>query len=148
MASIAPGLKGLQSSRLLAKFAARMFCLSLALRGALGQNPSVGRVVGNIDGIAVDAGGAHIKGWDCQQGRPESPTVHIYANGDAHAAAKGIFALAGEVPSAAWRKNIATSIPTANPTLRNSALLSARSRIRAGLSIPSMRRISCRASAP
>jgi hypothetical protein len=96
MASIAPGLKGLKSSRLLAKFAEGMFCLSLALGGALGQNPSVGRVVGNIDGVAVDAGGAHIKGWACQQGRPESITVHIYANRDAHEETKGIFALAGK----------------------------------------------------
>jgi hypothetical protein len=92
MAGMAPGL---QRSLLLATFAAGVFCLS-ALRGVLGQNPSVGRIVGNIDGIAVDAGGAHIRGWACQQGRPESITVHIYANGGADDARKGIFALAGK----------------------------------------------------
>jgi hypothetical protein len=52
----------------------------------------VGRIVGHIDGVAVDARGAHVKGWACQQGRPESITVHIYAN----AGASGIFALAGK----------------------------------------------------
>ena len=71
MPSIAPGLK---RSRLLATFATGVFCLLLASTGALGQNPSVGRIVGNIDGIAVDAGGPHIKDRACQQGRPESIT--------------------------------------------------------------------------
>jgi len=55
-----------------------------------------GRIVGHIDGIAIDARGAHIRGWACQQGRPESLTVHIYANEGAGDAPKGIFALAGK----------------------------------------------------
>jgi hypothetical protein len=93
MPKIAPGLR---CSRLLATFAAGAFCLLLASTGALGQKPGVSRIVGHIDGIAVDAGGSHIKGWACQQGRPEPITVHIYANEDATDAPKGIFALAGK----------------------------------------------------
>lgn len=85
----------LKRPHLLAVFVAGVFCLSLCSTGAWGQNPGVGHIVGNIDGIAVDAGGAHIKGWACQQGRPESITVHIYANESGSEAAKGIFALAG-----------------------------------------------------
>jgi hypothetical protein len=83
-------------SRLLATSAAVALCLSLAAVSAFGQKVEAGRIVGHIDGIAVDNSGAHIKGWACQQGRPESLTVHIYANGAASAAAKGIFALAGK----------------------------------------------------
>jgi hypothetical protein len=60
------------------------------------QTSGVGRIVGHIDGIAVAAGGPHIKGWACQQGRPESITVHIYANEGGSDAPKGIFALAGK----------------------------------------------------
>jgi len=93
MPNIAPGLK---NSRLLATFAESVFGLALASTATLGQKPSGGRIVGNIDGIAVDAGGPHIKGWACQQGRPESLTVHIYANEGANDAPKGIFALAGK----------------------------------------------------
>ena len=93
MPRIAPGLK---RSRSLAAFAVGVFCLSPAATGALGQKPDVGRIVGHIDGIAVDTRGAHIKGWACQQGRPESITVHIYANAGAYEKSKGIFALAGK----------------------------------------------------
>jgi hypothetical protein len=93
MPRIAPGLKRLQS---LAALAAGVFCLSLAATVALGQKPDVGRIVGHIDGIAVDTRGAHIKGWACQQGRPESITVHIYANAGVYEKSKGIFALAGK----------------------------------------------------
>ena len=63
---------------------------------AVAQNPPVGNIVGHIDGIAANAGGPHIRGWACQQGRPESITVHIYADEGAFDAHKGIFALAGK----------------------------------------------------
>ena len=63
---------------------------------AVAQNPHVGNIVGHIDGIATNAGGPHIRGWACQQGRPESITVHIYADEGASDAHKGIFALAGK----------------------------------------------------
>ena len=72
-----------------------MFCLSRASTVASGQNPGVSRIVSNIDGIAVDAAGSHIKGGASQQGRPEPITVHIYANDGGSDAAKGIFALVG-----------------------------------------------------
>lgn len=62
----------------------------------MGQKAGAGRIVGHIDGVAVDAvAGPHVKGWACQQGRPESLIVHIYANESAKEAAKGIFALTG-----------------------------------------------------
>ena len=89
MSSIPPGI-----SR--STFAAGLLCLVLAPQGALGENPNAGRIVGHIDGIAVDAHGAHVHGWACQQGRPESIVVHIYANEDASGAPSGIFALAGK----------------------------------------------------
>jgi hypothetical protein len=83
-------------SRLLATFVADLFFLSLASTAAPAQNPAAGRIVGHLDGIAVDASGAHIRGWACQQGRAESIAVHIYANEGASGAPKGIFALAGK----------------------------------------------------
>jgi hypothetical protein len=60
------------------------------------QNAPAGRIIGHIDAVVVDTGGAHIKGWACQQGRPESITVHIYANGGAYDAVKGTLVLAGK----------------------------------------------------
>jgi hypothetical protein len=60
------------------------------------QVSDAGRIVGHIDGVFVDDGGAHVRGWACQQGRPESIAVHIYANGAANASPKGILALAGK----------------------------------------------------
>jgi hypothetical protein len=88
MPNIAAGLK---RSALFATLAGGL-CLSLTSMGAFAQKLSVGHIVGHIDGIAVDARGAHIKGWACQQGRPESITVHIYAN----AGSKEVFALASK----------------------------------------------------
>jgi hypothetical protein len=86
-----------KSSGLLATFAAVALYLSLVPPSVFGQKAGAGRIVGHIDGIAVDAtDGPHIKGWACQQGRPESLTVHVYANEGAHDAPKGIFALAGK----------------------------------------------------
>jgi hypothetical protein len=84
------------SNVLLARFAVGLFCLLLTAMGALGETPSVGPVIGHIDGIAVDASGAHIKGWACQQGRSESIAIHIYANHSVYDAAKGTFAVAGK----------------------------------------------------
>jgi len=86
----------LKRARLLATFSASVLCLSLGSTGALAQKPSAGLIVGHIDGIAVDLGGQHITGWACQQGRPESIAVHIYASETASDAPKGIFALAGK----------------------------------------------------
>jgi len=85
-----------KSPRLLATFAAVALCLSLVRPCVFGQKAGAGRIVGHIDGIAIDARGAHIRGWACQQGRPESLTVHIYANEGGNDAQKGIFALAGK----------------------------------------------------
>jgi hypothetical protein len=93
VSNTAPSLK---HSRLLTTLVADMFFLSLASTAALAQNPGAGRVVGHVDGIAVDASGPHVRGWACQQGRPESIDVHIYANEGAPGAPKGIFALAGK----------------------------------------------------
>lgn len=38
-----------------------------------------GRIVGHIDRIISDDSGSHVRGWACQQGRPESINVHIFA---------------------------------------------------------------------
>jgi hypothetical protein len=89
MAGIARGLER-------STFDAGLLWLVLASTAALAQTPDAGRIVGHVDGIAVDAGGSHVHGWACQQGRPESIVVHIYANEGASGAPKGIFALAGK----------------------------------------------------
>lgn len=76
---------------------ASSLCVALLLCcAANAQSPSPGRIIGHIDGVAVDDGGAHVRGWACQQGRPESIAVHIYANGGAYGAAKGTFVLASK----------------------------------------------------
>jgi hypothetical protein len=87
----------MKRSRLLAALAAVALYFWLAPPSAFGQKAGAGRIVGHIDGIAVDAAaGPHIRGWACQQGRPESITAHIYANEGASDASKEIFALAGK----------------------------------------------------
>ena len=86
----------MKCSRLFVTFAAVALYLSLLPPSVFGLKAGAGRIVGHIDGIAIDARGAHIRGWACQQGRPESLTVHIYANEGADDAPKGIFALAGK----------------------------------------------------
>ena len=86
----------MKNPRLLATFAAVALYLWLVPPSVFGQKAGTDRILGHIDGISIDARGAHIKGWACQQGRPESLTVHIYANKDGNDAHKGIFALAGK----------------------------------------------------
>jgi hypothetical protein len=72
-------------------------CLTaLTCSQAVAQTPRVGPVVGHIDRVAVDTAGAHVRGWACQQGRPESITIHIYAGASAYGTPKGIFAVAGK----------------------------------------------------
>src|SRR5215471_8451823 len=46
---------------------------------AQAQNPRVGRIVGNLDGISHDGEQSYITGWACQQGQKESILIHIYA---------------------------------------------------------------------
>lgn len=60
----------------------RILILSTFLASAaLAQSP--GRIVGVIDRITTDDSGSHVRGWACQQGRPESIDVHIYAGDSA-----------------------------------------------------------------
>jgi hypothetical protein len=77
-------------------FSGALFCLAMLGSTAAAQTQGIGPIIGHIDSVVVDIGGAHVKGWACQQGRSESITVHIYANGSAHEAAKGTLVLAGE----------------------------------------------------
>jgi hypothetical protein len=46
------------------------------------SKPSVGRIIGNIDGISHDGEQFFIAGWACQQGRSESIQLHIFAGAD------------------------------------------------------------------
>src|ERR1700732_1971890 len=80
-------------------------CLLLPILGALccisvapptAQTAETGRIVGHIDGVFVDDGGAHVRGWACQQGRPESIDVHIYANNAPTETTKSILGVAGK----------------------------------------------------
>jgi len=75
---------------------AGLFLAAVIPPQAAAQGAPVGHVVGNIDGIVVDTSGAHIRGWTCQEGRPESLTVHIYANASVYDGSKAVFALAGK----------------------------------------------------
>jgi hypothetical protein len=54
-------------------------CPLLAYTEAQAQNPRVGLIVGNIDGISHDGEQFYISGWACQQGRKDSIQIHIYA---------------------------------------------------------------------
>ena len=75
--------------RLLATSASVALYLWLVPPSVFGQKAGTGRILGHLDGISIDARGAHIKGWACQQGRPESLTVHIYANEGGNDRAQG-----------------------------------------------------------
>src|SRR5258708_5300989 len=55
-----------------------------------------GRIIGHIDGVFVDDGGAHVRGWACQQGRREWIDVHMYANNAPTEASKSILGTAGK----------------------------------------------------
>jgi hypothetical protein len=77
-------------------FSSTLLCLAVLCYPAAAQTQRPGRIIGHIDGVAVDIGGAHVKGWACQQGLSESITVHIYANGSAYDRAKGTLVLAGK----------------------------------------------------
>ena len=74
-----------------------VLCLAaLTCSRVAAQTPHVGPVIGHIDRVAVDTAGAHVRGWACQQGRPESITIHIYADASAGGTPKGILAVAGK----------------------------------------------------
>ncbi|HXZ17868.1 MAG TPA: hypothetical protein VEH77_18235, partial [Roseiarcus sp.] len=50
---------------------------ALASKGA--AHGADGRIVGHIDRVISDDSGSHVRGWACQQGRPESIDIHIFA---------------------------------------------------------------------
>ncbi len=53
---------------------------SLVPSEATAQNPHVGRIVGNIDGISQDGEQFFIAGWACRQGQKKSIAVRIFAD--------------------------------------------------------------------
>lgn len=61
---------------------------------ATAQN--VGRIIGHIDRVIVDDGGAHVRGWACQEGRSESIEVYLYSNASAYDEPKGRHAATGK----------------------------------------------------
>jgi hypothetical protein len=60
------------------------------------QNPSVGRVVGKIDGISHDGEQFFISGWACQRGQKASIQIHIYAGSSAGDPSKTVFVAANK----------------------------------------------------
>ena len=56
--------------------------LSTLLTSAALAQPA-GRIAGVIDFIVTDESRSHVRGWACQQGRPESIAVHIYVGDSA-----------------------------------------------------------------
>src|SRR5262249_47609666 len=78
--------------------ASRALCRMLCCLVIAGLSPpaaaeTAGRIVGHIDGARYDGDGAHVWGWACQQGRPESIGIHVYADA---AAAKEALVVAGK----------------------------------------------------
>jgi hypothetical protein len=63
---------------------------------ASSQDAVGGRIVGHVDGARYDTNGAHVWGWACQQGRPESLVVHVYAAPSARDGTKQTFVVAGK----------------------------------------------------
>jgi hypothetical protein len=74
--------------QLIAAFVVSLLCVSTALSQTPASKPSVGRVIGTIDGISRDGEQFFIAGWACQQGRSESIQLHIFAGADP---AKNVF---------------------------------------------------------
>jgi hypothetical protein len=62
----------------------------------LAKSPRVGRILGNIDGIANDGEQYFVSGWACQQGQKESVQIHIYGSPSAGDAAKQVLVTASE----------------------------------------------------
>src|SRR5262249_5435005 len=60
------------------------------------QNPRVGHIIGNIDGISHDGEQYFISGWACQKQRRESIDIHIYGNPSAGGATKRAFLTASQ----------------------------------------------------
>jgi hypothetical protein len=77
------GMCVLRPSRFVA-FLASLFCLwmisSAASARTLPVPPSVGRIVGNLDGISQDGEQSYLSGWACQQGQKASILVHVFAD--------------------------------------------------------------------
>jgi hypothetical protein len=73
---------------------AALAAFALACRAS--SQESAGRIVGHVDGARYDTNGAHVWGWACQQGRPESLVVHVYAESAAHGAINGTLVVAGK----------------------------------------------------
>src|SRR5258707_4755775 len=71
-----------RSQQLIATLLGTLLCVSTAWSQTPGSKPSVGRIIGNIDGISHDGEQFFIAGWACQQGRSESIQLHIFAGAD------------------------------------------------------------------
>src|SRR5258708_36076716 len=71
-----------RSQQLIATLLGTLLCVSRAWSQPPGSKPSVGRIIGNIDGISHDGEQFFIAGWACQQGRSESIQLHIFAGAD------------------------------------------------------------------
>jgi hypothetical protein len=80
--------------------------LAAAYLSAISPNASAessreaGPIVGHIDGVATDIGGAHVWGWACQQGRPDSIAVHVYASSGGSGSTKEELVVAGKADRA------------------------------------------------
>ena len=67
-------------------FTTIVLCLVEVVPSALAQGP--GNIVGHIDRVTFDGTDGVITGWACQQGRPESITVQVLADGELLVAGK------------------------------------------------------------
>jgi hypothetical protein len=75
MFRISPKLK---LSQLAVAWVAGLFFCALISCEAMAQDPHVGRIVGNLDGISQDGDHFYISGWACQQGQKKSIAVHVF----------------------------------------------------------------------
>jgi hypothetical protein len=68
-------------SRWVRALAALVFLLACS---AAARSAPVGRIIGNIDGIAHDGERSYIVGWTCQRSQEKSILVHIFGENPAH----------------------------------------------------------------
>jgi hypothetical protein len=93
MVGISPRLKW---AMVVAAFVAGLCFVAPARSNASGRNWRVGPVIGNIDGIRLDADTYYVSGWACQQGNHDSIAVHIYADRSALGSPAGTFVTGGK----------------------------------------------------
>ena len=67
-----------RGQQLIGVFVVTLLCVSTVLSQTPPSKPSVGRVIGNIDGISQDGDHYLLSGWACQQGQTKSIGAQLF----------------------------------------------------------------------